>query len=167
MSLSNKKLTTEEKIVKSKEYEVEMTRLQNKMKTMRTAKKKLDAEIADELEKAEMVTNQAVGKKFRSKLDVSLPLDKYGEIIDFMFMHDDCVEFIDEIIAKHRQEQEAAKAENQEEQSADENSEAAETVPADYGDNMEEETETAPAEVDSDSEILDYKETSSLQTKGA
>ncbi|SEL39974.1 hypothetical protein SAMN05216469_1261, partial [Ruminococcus albus] len=37
MQLSNKKLTTEEKIVKSKEYEDEMTRLQNKMKTMRTA----------------------------------------------------------------------------------------------------------------------------------
>ena len=72
--MSNKKLTTEEKIVKSKEYEDEMTRLQNKMKTMRTAKKKLDAEIADELEKAEMVTNQAVGKKFRSKMTVDLPL---------------------------------------------------------------------------------------------
>ncbi|WP_295157414.1 hypothetical protein [uncultured Ruminococcus sp.] len=144
--MSNKKLTTEEKIVKSKEYEDEMTRLQNKMKTMRTAKKKLDAEIADELEKAEMVTNQAVGKKFRSKMTVDLPLDKYGEIIDFMFMHDDCVEFIDEIIAKHRQEQEAAKAKNHEEQSADENSAATESAPADGSDNIEEETETAPAD---------------------
>jgi len=129
--LSNKKLTTEEKIEKSKEYEDEMTRLQNKMKTMRTAKKKLDAEIADELEKAEMVTNQTVGKKFRNKMTVDLPLDKYGEIIDFMFMHDDCVEFIDEVIAKYRQEQEAAKAKNQEEQSVEENGEAAESIPAD------------------------------------
>ena len=129
--MSNKKLTTEEKIVKSKEYEDEMTRLQNKMKTMRTAKKKLDAEIADELEKAEMVTNQAVGKKFRSKMSIALPLDKYGEIIDFMFMHEDCVEFIDEIIAKHRQEPEAAKAEKLEEKSAEENSNAVETAPAD------------------------------------
>ena len=128
--MSNKKLTTEEKIEKSKEYEDEMTRLQNKMKTMRTAKKKLDAEIADELEKAEMVTNQAVGKKFRSKMSIALPLDKYGEIIDFMFMHDDCVEFIDEIIAKHKLELEKAKAENQEEQSADENNKAAESIPA-------------------------------------
>ena len=149
--MSNKKLTTEEKIEKSKEYEDEMTRLQNKMKTMRTAKKKLDAEIADELEKAEMVTNQAVGKKFRSKMTVDLPLDKYGEIIDFMFMHDDCVEFIDEIIAKHKLELEKAKAENQEEQSADENSAAAESVLADDSDNIEEETETAPADAGSES----------------
>ncbi|SFC88203.1 hypothetical protein SAMN02910406_02566 [Ruminococcus albus] len=131
MPLSNKKLTTEEKIEKSKEYEDEMTRLQNKMKTMRTAKKKLDAEIVEELEKAEMVTNQAVGKKFRSKMSIALPLDKYGEIIDFMFMHEDCVEFIDEIIAKHRKEQEAAKAKKQEEQSAEENSNAVETASAD------------------------------------
>ncbi|WP_074836348.1 hypothetical protein [Ruminococcus albus] len=140
--MSNKKLTTEEKIEKSKEYEDEMTRLQNKMKTMRTAKKKLDAEIADELEKAEMVTNQDVGKKFRSKLDISLPLDKYCEIIDFMFMHDDCVEFIDEIIAKHRKEQEAAKAKKQEEQSANENSTAAESILAEDNDNNEEDAET-------------------------
>ena len=135
--MSNKKLTTEEKIVKSKEYEDEMTRLQNKMKTMRTAKKKLDAEIADELEKAEMVTNQAVGKKFRSKMSIALPLDKYGEIIDFMFMHEDCVEFVDEIIAKHRKEQEAAKAKKHEEQSYEGNGDAAESVPAEDSDNIE------------------------------
>ncbi|WP_074836079.1 hypothetical protein [Ruminococcus albus] len=144
--MSNKKLTTEEKIVKSKEYEDEMTRLQNKMKTMRTAKKKLDAEIADELEKAEMVTDQAVGKKFRSKMTVTLPLDKYGKIIDFMFMHEDCVEFIDEIIAKHKLELEKAKAENQEGQSADENNKAAESIPAEDSDNIEEESEAAPAD---------------------
>ncbi|SFC90619.1 hypothetical protein [Ruminococcus albus] len=135
--MSNKKLTTEEKIEKSKEYEDEMTRLQNKMKTMRAAKKKLDAEIADELEKAEMVTDQAVGKKFRSKLDVSLPLDKYGEIIDFMFMHDDCVEFISEVIERHNLELEKAKAEN---------SAATESVPADDNNNIEEDAETAPAD---------------------
>lgn len=64
-------------------------------------------------------------------MTVDLPLDKYGEIIDFMFMHDDCVEFIDEVIAKYRQEQEAAKAKNQEEQSVEENGEAAESIPAD------------------------------------
>ena len=144
--MSNKKLTTEEKIEKSKEYEDEQIRLQNKMKTLRAAKKKLDAEIADELEKNEMVTNQAVGKKFRSKMTVDLPLDKYGEIIDFMFMHDDCVEFIDEIIAKHKLELEKAKAENQEEQSADENSAATESVLAEDNDNNEEDAETAPAD---------------------
>ena len=146
MPLSNKKLTTEEKIEKSKEYENEKIRLHNKMKSLRAAKKKLDAEIADELEKAEMVTNQDVGKKFRSKMTVDLPLDKYGEIIDFMFMHEDCVEFIDEVIAKYRQEQEAAKAENPEEQSADENSAATESAHADDNNNIEEEAETAPAD---------------------
>ena len=143
MPLSNKKLTTEEKIEKSKEYENEKIRLHNKMKSLRAAKKKLDAEIADELEKAEMVTNQAVGKKFRSKMTVDLPLDKYGEIIDFMFMHEDCVEFINEIIAKHKLELEKAKAENQEEQFADENSAATESDPADDNNNIEEDAETA------------------------
>ena len=162
--MSNKKLTTEEKIEKSKEYEDEQIRLQNKMKTLRAAKKKLDAEIADELEKAEIVTDQAVGKKFRSKMSIALPLDKYGEIIDFMFMHEDCLEFVNEIIDKYRQEPKAAKAENQEGQSADENSAATESVPADDSDNIE---ETVHSDEYSDSVNIDYHKTSSFQTKGA
>ena len=109
MLLSNRKLTTEEKIAKSKLYAENMEKTQNRLKDMREAKRKLDAEIADELEKAEMVTNQAVGKMFRSRIKDDLPLEKYGEIIEFMFLHEDCAEFIAEVTKKYRQEQEKAK----------------------------------------------------------
>ena len=108
--LSNRKLTTEEKIEKSKLMTEEISKIEKRFKERRDAQKKLDAEIADDLEKAELVTNQAVGKMFRSKMKDALPLDKYGEIIDFMFLHEDCAEFIAEITEKYRQEQEKAKS---------------------------------------------------------
>ncbi|MBR1664348.1 MAG: hypothetical protein IJ696_08490 [Ruminococcus sp.] len=107
--MSNKKLTTEEKIEKSKSITEEISKIEKRLKERRDAQKKLDAEIADELEKAEMVTNQAVGKMFRSRMKDALPLDKYGEIIDFMFMHEDCTEFIAEVIKEYKQELEKAK----------------------------------------------------------
>ena len=110
MLLSNKKLTTEEKIAKSKQYAENMEKTQNRLKDMREAKRKLDAEIADELEKAEMVTDQAVGKMFRNRIKDDLPLEKYGEIIEFMFLHEDCAEFIAEVTEKYRQEQEKSKS---------------------------------------------------------
>lgn len=107
--MSNKKLTTEEKIEKSRQYEEDMKRIRERLADIRESKKKLDSEIAEELERAELVTNQAVGKMFRGKMKENLPLEKYGEIIDFMFMHEDCVEFIAEVIAKYKQKQEKAK----------------------------------------------------------
>ncbi|MBR6102201.1 MAG: hypothetical protein IKP95_07225 [Ruminococcus sp.] len=109
MPLSNKKLTTEEKIEKSRQYEEDMKRIRERLADIRESKKKLDSEIAEELERAELVTNQTVGKMFRGKMKENLPLEKYGEIIDFMFMHEDCVEFIAEVIAKYKQKQEKAK----------------------------------------------------------
>ena len=109
MLLSNKKLTTEEKIEKSKSITEEISKIEKRLKERRDAQKKLDAEIADELEKAEMVTNQAVGKMFRSRMKDALPLDKYGEIIDFMFLHEDCAEFIAEVIKEYKQGLEKAK----------------------------------------------------------
>ena len=110
MRLSNRKLTTEEKIEKSKSITEEISKIEKRLKERRDAQKKLDAEIADELEKAEMVTNQAVGKMFRSKNKDALPLEKYGEIIEFMFLHEDCAEFIAELTEKYRQEQEKSKS---------------------------------------------------------
>ena len=107
--LSNRKLTTEEKIEKSKQITEEISKIEKRLKERRDAQKKLDAEIADDLEKAELVTNQAVGKMFRSRMKDALPLDKYGEIIDFMFMHEDCAEFIAEVIKEYKQELEKAK----------------------------------------------------------
>ena len=108
--MSNKKLTTEEKIEKSKLMTEEISKIEKRLKERRDAQKNLDAEIADDLEKAELVTNQAVGKMFRSKMKDALPLDKYVEIIDFMFMHEDCAEFIAEVIKEYRQGLEAVKA---------------------------------------------------------
>ncbi len=112
MLLSNRKLTTEEKIAKSKLYAENMEKTQNRLKDMREAKRKLDAEIADELKKAEMVTNQAVGKMFRSRMKDDLPLEKYGEIIEFMFLHEDCAEFIAEVIKEYKLGLEAVKKVN-------------------------------------------------------
>ena len=110
MLLSNKKLTTEEKIEKSKLMTEKISKIEKRLKERRDAQKKLDAEIADELEKAEMVTNHAVGKMFRSRMKDDLPLEKYDEIIEFMFLHEDCAEFIAEVTEKYRQEQEKAKS---------------------------------------------------------
>ena len=106
--LSNRKLTTEEKIEKSKQITEEISKIEKRLKERRDAQKKLDAEIADDLEKAELVTHQAVGKMFRSRMKDALPLDKYGEIIEFMFLHEDCAEFIAEVTEKYRQNIEVA-----------------------------------------------------------
>ena len=84
MPLSNKKLTTEEKIEKSRQYEEDMKRIRERLADIRESKKKLDSEIAEELERAELVTNQTVGKMFRGKMKENLPLEKYGEIIEFI-----------------------------------------------------------------------------------
>ena len=59
MLLSNKKLTTEEKVEKSKEYVNELTRLRNRIKAVQSAKKKLDAEIADERAKEDLLKAKA------------------------------------------------------------------------------------------------------------
>lgn len=66
--MSNKKLTTEEKIEKSKGYVDELTRLRERIKTVQSAKKKLDAEIDDELEKAYIVNMQELGKHTAGKI---------------------------------------------------------------------------------------------------
>ncbi|MBO6140745.1 MAG: hypothetical protein J6O40_03030 [Ruminococcus sp.] len=47
---------------------------------------------------------------FRSKMKDALPLEMYGEIIEFMFLHEDCIEFIAEVTEKYRQEQEKSKS---------------------------------------------------------
>ena len=56
-----------------------------------------------------------------------------------MFMHEDCMEFIAEVIDKYKQEQEAA-----EKAAAEQNGEVAESVSADDSGNMGEDTETVP-----------------------
>ncbi|SDA33138.1 hypothetical protein SAMN02910447_03617 [Ruminococcus sp. YE71] len=129
--MSNKKLTLEEKIEKSKRIHEEIEQRKKSLSERIDALKKLDAEIDDELEKAEMVTNQAVGRKFRSKMTVDLPLEVIDEIIDFMFMNEDCLAYIDEEVVKYNQELEKAKAEKLAEQSVDNNRDNAKKLSAD------------------------------------
>lgn len=99
--MSNKKLTTEEKEQKSKDYDDELTRLNERIKTITRAKKKIDREIEDEHEKAELATDQNVGRSFRKRIEVKLPMEQYESIMDFMFMHEDCLAFIAEEIEKY------------------------------------------------------------------
>ena len=140
--MSNKKLTTEEKVEKSKEYVNELTRLRNRIKAVQSAKKKLDAEIADERAKEDLLNKQGLGERFIKKVKEKLPQKKYEEIMDFMFMHEDCVEFIAEVIDKYKREQKAAEKAAKEKAAAEENGEVAESVLADDSDNMGEDTET-------------------------
>ena len=136
MLLSNKKLTTEEKVEKSKEYVNELTRLRNRIKAVQSSKRKLDKEIDDELAKEDLLNKQGLGERFIKKVKEKLPQQKYEVIMDFMFMHEDCEAFIAEVIAKYKQEQEAAEKAAKEKAAAEENSEVAEMGSADESDNM-------------------------------
>lgn len=142
--MSNKKLTTEEKIAKSKEYVDELTRLRNRIKTVQSSKRKLDKEIDDELANEDLLNKQNLGKRFIKKVKEKLPQQKYEEIMDFMFMHEDCVEFIAEVVEKYKQEQKAAEKAAKEKVAANENGECAESVSVDDSGNMGEGTGTAP-----------------------
>ena len=144
MLLSNKKLTTEEKVEKSKEYVNELTRLRNRIKAVQSSKRKLDKEIDDERAKEDLLNKQSLGESFVKKVKEKLPQHKYEEIMDFMFMHEDCVEFIVEVVDKYKQEQKAAEKAAKEKAAAEGNGEVAESVSADDSDNMGEDTETAP-----------------------
>ena len=144
MLLSNKKLTTEEKVEKSKEYVNELTRLRNRIKAVQSSKRKLDKEIDDELAKEDLLNKQGLGERFIKKVKEKLPQQKYEEIMDFMFMHEDCEAFIAEVIAKYKQEQEAAEKAAKEKAAAEENGEVAESNSADDSGNMGEDTETVP-----------------------
>ena len=111
--MSNKKLTTEEKEKKSKDYNDELARLSERIRTITKAKKKIDREIEDEHEKAELATDQTVGRSFRKRIKVKLPMEHYESIMDLMFMHEDCIAFIAEEIEKYNQEVEKSKNEKE------------------------------------------------------
>ena len=144
MLLSNKKLTTEEKVEKSKEYVNELTRLRNRIKAVQSSKRKLDKEIDDELAKEDLLNKQGLGERFIKKVKEKLPQKKYEEIMDFMFMHEDCKAFIAEVVEKYKQEQEAAEKAAKEKTAAEENGEVSELVSTDDSDIMGEDTETVP-----------------------
>ena len=104
MLLSNKKLTTEEKVEKSKEYVNELTRLRNRIKAVQNAKKKLDAEIDDELEKEYLVNMQALGKDTAERIGEGFTLEEYITIMKYIFMLDEVVDFVESEREKKKQE---------------------------------------------------------------
>lgn len=106
MLLSNKKLTTEEKVEKSKEYVNELTRLRNRIKAVQNAKKKLDAEIDDELEKEYLVNMQALGKDTAERIGEGFTLEEYITIMKYIFMLDEVVDFVESEREKKKQETE-------------------------------------------------------------
>ena len=92
--MSNKKLTTEEKIAKSKLYAESMEKTQNRLKDMREAKRKLDAEIAEELERAYIVNMQELGKHTAEKIGEGFSLEQYIEIVDCIFTLDEVTDYV-------------------------------------------------------------------------
>ena len=144
--MSNKKLTTEEKVEKSKEYVNELTRLRNRIKAVQSSKRKLDKEIDDERAKEDLLNKQGLGERFVKKVKEKLPQQKYEEIMDFMFMHEDCEAFIAEVIDKYKQEQKAVDKAAKEKTAAEENGEVTELVSDGDISNVGEDTGTAPTD---------------------
>ena len=92
--MSNKKLTTEEKIEKSKKIHEEIERRKKSLNEKIDAMKKLDAEIADELEKAYIVDMQELGKHIAGKIGEGFSLAEYIEIVDCIFTLDEVTDYV-------------------------------------------------------------------------
>ena len=92
--MSNKKLTTDEKIEKSKKIHEEIERRKKSLNEKIDAMKKLDAEIADELEKAYIVDMQELGKHTAGKIGEGFSLAEYIEIVDCIFTLDEVTDYV-------------------------------------------------------------------------
>lgn len=92
--MSNKKLTTDEKIEKSKKIHEEIERRKKSLNEKIDAMKKLDAEIADELEKAYIVNMQELGKHTAGKIGEGFSLAEYIEIVDCIFTIDEVTDYV-------------------------------------------------------------------------
>ncbi len=110
MRLSNKKLTTEEKIEKSKKIHEEIERRKKSLNEKIDALKKLDAEIADELEKAYIVDMQELGKHTAAKIGEGFSLAEYIEIVDCIFTLDEVTDYVRSEREKLRNKAENAKS---------------------------------------------------------
>lgn len=106
--LSNRKLTTEEKIEKSKLMTEEISKIEKRLKERRDAQKKLDAEIADELEKEYIVNMQKLGKCLTEKIGTGLSLEQYLDMLDYIFMIDEVSEYVASEKQLNKQKTEAA-----------------------------------------------------------
>ena len=127
MLLSNKKLTTEEKIAKSKLYAENMEKTQNRLKDMREAKRKLDVEIAEELERVYIVNMQELGKHTAEKIGEGFSLEEYVEIVDSIFTLDEAEDSIKSEREKLKHKTEKAETDKSDYNSADEKTIVAET----------------------------------------
>ena len=110
--LSNRKLTTEEKIEKSKQITEEISKIEKRLKESRDAQKKLDAEIADELEKEYIVNMQKLGKCLTEKIGTGLSLEQYLDMLDYIFMIDEVSEYVASEKQLNKQKTEAADSPN-------------------------------------------------------
>ena len=106
--LSNRKLTTEEKIEKSKLITEEISKIEKRLKERRDAQKKLDAEIADELEKEYIVNMQMLGKRLTEKIGTGLSLEQYLDMLEYIFMIDEVSEYVSSEKQLNKQKTEAA-----------------------------------------------------------
>ena len=106
--MSNKKLTTEEKIAKSKKITEEIGKIEKRLKERKDAQKKLNAEIDDEVEKAYIVNMQSLGKHTAGKIGEGFSLEEYVEIVDCIFTLDEVSDYVNSEREKLRK-----KAENE------------------------------------------------------
>lgn len=92
--MSNKKLTTEEKETRSKQYAEDMQKLRERLENMKIAKKKIDEEIADERHREYLVNMQEVGAHATDKIGAGFTVEEYKEIIDYFFTVDEVIDFV-------------------------------------------------------------------------
>ena len=106
--MSNRKLTTEEKIEKSRQYEEDMKRIRERLADIRESKKKLDSEIAEEMEKEYIHNMQELGKRLTEKIGADLPQEQCLDILDYIFIIDEVSEYIEAEREQFRKKAEAA-----------------------------------------------------------
>ena len=92
--MSNKKLTTEEKETRSKQYAEDMQKLRERLESMKIAKKKIDEEIADERHHEYLVNMQDVGAHATDKIGPGFTVEEYIEIFDYIFTIDEVTDFV-------------------------------------------------------------------------
>lgn len=92
--MSNKKLTTEEKVLKSKQYEEDMKKLRDKLSDMKAAKKKLDEEIAAEQKWQQKQNMRSLGEKVVMLIGGNFKQEQYEEMLEYIFMLDEVVEYV-------------------------------------------------------------------------
>lgn len=92
--MSNKKLTTEEKIVRSQLYSEEIESLKKRLAEKKAAQNKLDKEIALEQEKQWKHDMRLLGEKVVSLIGGNFKQEQYTYMLEYVFEMDEVKEFI-------------------------------------------------------------------------